>query len=180
MSRVGKNPIVIPNGVNLDLNQAQKVLSVKGPLGSLDFKLHDLVDLEIETGLVKVVVKDSSIREQNALWGTSRAIINNLIQGVSKYFEVELELNGVGYRMELAGDKLTLFLGFSHPIIVDIPEGVKIVLEKNLLKGTSIDKQLIGNFFANIFALKPCDVYKHKGFKYPGRFYKKKVGKKGK
>ena len=96
-----------------------------------------------------------------------------------EFIEKEVELNGVGFRMELAKD-LTCFLGFSHPVVLPIPSQISLNLEKNVLKGKSIDKQLLGNFFSNLHNIKPCDVYKQKGFKFPGRFYRKKVGKKGK
>lgn len=179
MSRVGKNPIIIPSGVTFDFDNHTRTAKVTSNLGNLEMLVNEFVELEITEGLIKVKVQNDTDRYQKAIWGTTRAVLNNLVQGVSKPFEVELELNGVGYRMELAKD-LTLYLGFSHPVVVKVPEGIKLNLEKNLLKGSSVDKQLIGNFFANIYSLKPCDVYKQKGFKYPGRFYKKKVGKKGK
>jgi len=102
-----------------------------------------------------------------------------MVQGVATGYNKELELNGVGFRMEL-GKQLILYIGYSHPVNVDIPDDIKLTLEKNVLKGTSIDKQSLGNFFSYVHNLKPCDVYKQKGFKFPGRFYRKKVGKKGK
>jgi large subunit ribosomal protein L6 len=102
-----------------------------------------------------------------------------MVIGVSTGFTKELELNGVGYKMELSGQTLTVYIGFSHPVKLDIHPAIKLSLNKNLLSGTSYDKQLLNNFFGNLHEMKPCDPYKHKGFKFPGRFYIKKVGKKG-
>lgn len=179
MSRIGKSPVIIPSGVTISYDDSARVLSVKGQLGELVLTIHPLVSLEITEAEVKVLIEDPTNKLQRSLWGTTRALINNLVQGVTQGFKKELELNGVGYRMEL-GTELTLHIGFSHPVKVVIPSSIKLNLEKNLLTGTSPDKQALGNFFSYIHNLKPCDPYKHKGFKYPGRFYVKKVGKKKK
>lgn len=179
MSRVGKNPVIIPQGVTVEFDPATKLVSAKGKLGELSVRLNDLVTVKVQDSKVLVEVGKPESRFEKAIWGTSRALIQNLVTGVSEGYQNELELNGVGYRMELT-DKLVLYIGFSHPVTVEIPEGITLKLEKNVLKGSSTDKQKLGNFFSNIHNLKPCDVYKHKGFKFPGRFYRKKVGKKGK
>ena len=179
MSRVGKKPVLLPTAVSAEYNTTSKVLVVKGPLGTLQFSVANNAQVDIVDSSIQVTVINPLDRYQRALWGTTRAVINNLVEGVFKGYEKELELNGVGFRMELA-KQLTLYIGFSHPVVVDIPSDVKLTLEKNVLKGTSIDKQSIGNFFSYIHNMKPCDVYKQKGFKFPGRFYRKKVGKKGK
>lgn len=179
MSRVGKNPVILTSGVTATYDDAQKNLVVKGPLGELDFKISSFINLEITPSEIVVTVNNPEEKMERALWGTVRAIIQNMVTGVSAGFEKEVELNGVGFRMELANN-LTCYLGFSHPVILDIPSQISLNLEKNVLKGKSIDKQLLGNFFSNLHNIKPCDVYKQKGFKFPGRFYRKKVGKKGK
>lgn len=179
MSRVGKNPVLLPTAVSAEYDNTSRVLVVKGPLGTLQFSVANNAKVELVDNSIQVTVINPTDRYQRALWGTTRAVINNLVEGVSKGYEKVLELNGVGFRMELA-QKLTLYIGFSHPVIVEIPSDIKLSLEKNVLKGTSIDKQAIGNFFSYIHNMKPCDVYKQKGFKFPGRFYRKKVGKKGK
>jgi large subunit ribosomal protein L6 len=179
MSRVGKNPVVLSTNIDVKYNDSDRVLIVKGPLGELKFNVSKLVDLEITKEQILCTIKDPGDKYERALWGTTRAIIQNMVTGVSTGFNKELELNGVGYKMEL-GTQLVLYIGYSHSVILDIPEGIKLVLEKNVLKGEGIDKANVGNFFAKIHNMKPCDPYKQKGFKYPGRFYKKKQGKQGK
>ena len=171
--------INLPSGVTFDYNDATNLVSVKGSLGELSKKFTTTVSFKVENNEVTVLIKDETDDFQKAMWGTARSIVNNMVEGVSKGFTKEIELNGVGYRMEL-GSELTLYIGFSHPVKVQIPSGIKLSLNKNLLSGTSSDKELLGDFFSKIFNMKPCDVYKHKGFKFPGKFYKKKVGKKGK
>lgn len=179
MSRIGKKVITLPSNVELSYSAETREVLVKGPLGQLNATINPTASLTIENGEIVVEVKNPEQDFDRAIWGTTRSIVANMIEGVSKGFNKELELNGVGYKMEL-GSELTLYIGFSHPVKVQIPTGVKLTLNKNLLTGNSIDKELLGNFFSKIYHMKPCDVYKHKGFKYPGRFYRKKVGKKGK
>lgn len=179
MSRVGKQPITIPSGVNVNFDTNTRNFDVSGPLGKLSFVVSKLVSLNTEPSLLTLSVENPEDKFDKAIWGTTRAIIQNLVEGVTVGFSKQVELNGVGYRMELASD-LTLFIGFSHPVKVQIPKEISLTLEKNVLKGKSLDKQLIGNFFSTIHNTKPCDVYKQKGFKFPDRFYPKKIGKKGK
>ncbi len=179
MSRIGKKVIEIPQGVNITFDEPTRNLMVKGSLGQLEVNIHPDAILEIEAGKINVKVKDESLKFQRSLWGTTRAIVFNAVSGVTTHFTKEVELNGVGYRMEL-GTELILYIGFSHPVKVVIPASIKLTLVKNVLSGTSINKQELGNFFSNIHNMKPCDVYKQKGFKFPNRFYLKKVGKRGK
>lgn len=179
MSRIGKKLINLPSGVDFNFQKENKKVIVKGGLGQLEANVTRFVGFKVENGVVEVTIENSEDKFQRAIWGTTRSILANLVEGVSNGFNKEIELNGVGYKMEL-GSELVLYLGFSHTVKVAIPSEIKLSLNKNLLSGTSIDKQLLGNFFANLFKLKPCDVYKHKGFKFPGQFYRKKVGKKGK
>ncbi len=180
MSRIGKKVILVPNTAQLAFDENTNVIRVIGPLGELQFKLHPRVKLNVENNQVSVSIEDKNDRKQRAIWGTSRAIINNMIQGVTTGFSKEVELNGVGFKMELQSNqkKLVVYIGFSHPVYVDIPDGIQLSLEKNKLVGKSIDKQLIGDFFANLHNMKPCDPYKQKGFRFPGKYYLKKVGKK--
>ncbi len=179
MSRIGKKTITLPSGVSFNFDEPNKVVTVKGALGELKAKVTSFVGFKIENNELSVQILNQENDFQKAIWGTTRSIVNNMVEGVNKGYTKEIELNGVGYRMELGSD-LTLHIGYSHPVKVVIPSGIKLTLNKNLLTGTSIDKELLGNFFSQIFHLKPCDVYKHKGFKFPGQFYRKKVGKKGK
>jgi large subunit ribosomal protein L6 len=180
MSRVGKKEIIIPSGVKIDFNKDTMLFTANGPLGQLQVSLLSFVDLTISDEKIIVSVQNYKEKLQRSMWGTSRALIQNAISGVSKPFSKELELNGVGFKMALNGNNLVLNIGFSHPVNIAVPSGIKLSINKNLLQGESIDKQLIGNFFTTIHNMKPADPYKHKGFKFPGRFYKKKVGKKAK
>ncbi len=180
MSRIGKKIITIPNNVTFNFDEINRVVLVRGPRGELKLeKINTVISFSEEDKILSVKIKDENNSSQKAVWGTTRAIVSNLIEGVTNGFKKELELNGVGYKMELA-EKLTLHIGFSHPVVVDIPTGVKLTLNKNVLSGECNDKHLIGDFFTNVHNMKPCEVYKHKGFKFPGRVYRKKVGKKGK
>jgi len=181
MSRIGKKLIVLPAQTTLDFDPKTRIIKVKGPLGELSRELHECVILtKNEDASYNITVKDETIKFQKAIWGTTRAVVFNMVDGVSKGFTKEIELNGVGFKMELGSTQLTLALGFSHPVIVTIPSQTKLTLNKNLLSGNSIDKEEIGQFFSKLYYMKPCDVYKQKGFKYPGQFMRKKVVKKGK
>ena len=177
MSRVGKKLIPIDQNVKVELNDNRVV--VTGPNGTLTTTLLDFVSVKVEDGNIAVSVVKENDKFQKANWGTARALIANMVTGVSKGFSKEMELNGVGFKMDITGDILTLNIGFSHPVKITIPKAIKLTITKNLLAGTSFDKQLLNNFFGNIHEMKPCDPYKQKGFKFPGRFYVKKVGKKG-
>lgn len=178
MSRIGKLPIKIVDKVKVNFDEKSRELVVSGPLGELKCQIHPFVNLGLEPSEIKVSVKNPEKKLHKSLWGTSRAIIQNMIVGVTEGYSKSVELNGVGFKMELA-EKLTLYIGFSHTVKIDIPSEIKLKLEKNVLSGTSIDKQSIGHFFTYVHDLKPCDPYKQKGFKFPGRFYLQKEGKKG-
>jgi large subunit ribosomal protein L6 len=177
MSRIGKKIITIPSNVQVTYNK--NILSAKGPKGELSMTVPAPIQLNMIGNEITFEIIDHKSKIANALWGTTRANANNVITGVSEGFSKTLELNGVGYKMEL-GSTLTLYIGFSHVVNVEIPNEIKLTLTKNVLSGVSCDKQKIGDFFTTIHDMKPCDVYKHKGFKFPDRFYRKKVGKKGK
>jgi len=177
MSRVGKKPITIPQGV--EIKEENSLVTVKGPNGVLTFPIKPYVTISIEDGQLSVSIKNERDKFQKAMWGTTRAIINNHVTGVTQKFKQQLELNGVGFRMEL-GQKLTLYIGYSHPVEIEIPQQITLTLNKNILIGESVDKQILGDFFTTIHDMKPADPYKHKGFKFPGRYYPKKAGKKAK
>ncbi len=176
MSRVGKK--IISTDQNVDISVNDNLVTVKGPKGTLSITTLPFVTVNLDNNTVNVSVENSKEKFQRAIWGTTRALINNMILGVTEGFKKELELNGVGYKMELVGQNLTVYIGFSHPVVLVVPEPIKLELAKNVLSGTSYDKQLLNNFFGNLHEMKPCDPYKQKGFKFPGRFYIKKVGKK--
>lgn len=177
MSRIGKKIIILPAGVSVAINGQE--VSVKGPLGELKTNIHPSIKAVLNGSELTFEIQDEKAKGVQAQWGTARANVNNLVVGVSEGFTRTLELNGVGYKMEL-GAKLTLFIGFSHQVIVEIPAGIKLELNKNVLTGKSADKHALGDFMTNVHDMKPCEVYKHKGFKFPERFYRKKAAKKTK
>lgn len=175
MSRIGKKPVVIPDKV--ETNLSANVLTVKGPKGTLSFTHHYEVVLKVEGQQILVEKKGVTKRAQ-ALWGTTAKLIQNMMLGVTTGFAKQLELNGVGYRMNLSGKKLTLALGFSHPVEVMLPEKIEAKIENNVLTLSSIDKQLLGEFAASVRKRKPVEPYKGKGFRYVGEQVRKKEGKK--
>lgn len=175
MSRIGKKSITVPAGV--DLSVSANVISVKGPKGNLSFTHHTDVKVSVEDGTVSVAKLGESKRA-NAIWGTTAKIIMNMIEGVSKGFEKQLELNGVGYRMSVSGKTVDLALGFSHPVKLSVPEGLEAKVEKNVLTVSGCDRQKVGQFAAEIRDLKPVEPYKGKGFRYVGEIVRRKEGKK--
>jgi large subunit ribosomal protein L6 len=175
MSRLGKKPIAIPDGVDIKISGQN--ISVKGPKGALDFYFHWDVEVKQEGKEIQVSVKKIT-KQTKALWGLTRVLVSNMIEGTTKGFEKQLELQGVGYRMAVQGKKLVMALGFSHPVEVEIPEGLEAKIEKNILTISGIDKQKVGQFTASVRALKKVEPYKGKGFRYVGEVVRKKAGKK--
>jgi large subunit ribosomal protein L6 len=166
MSRVGKSPVPVPKGVEVNLSAVQ--ISIKGPLGSLTQPLTDAIRVKREGDVITIEQVDESIRS-NAMSGTTRALLANMIQGVTKGFERRLSLVGVGYRAQAAGDKLNLTLGFSHPVVHQLPKGVKAETPTQteiVIKG--IDKQQVGQVAAEVRAHRPPEPYKGKGVRYAG------------
>lgn len=175
MSRIGKKPVVIPQGVTVTVDK--NIVTVKGVKGTLTFEHHYDVSLKIvEQELT--VEKEGKGKNAPAIWGTTARVIENMIEGVANGFKKQLELNGVGFRMAIAGKKITMALGFSHPVVVDVPEDLEVVIEGNVMTVSGIDKHKVGQFSANIRALKPVEPYKGKGFKYVGEHVRRKEGKK--
>lgn len=164
MSRVAKNPVQILPGVEVKIESG--MVSVKGPLGSLNQALVDSINVQNVDGMLHVAVNDSS-REAHAMSGTIRALLSNMITGVSKGFERKLNLVGVGYRAQAQGDKLNLTLGFSHPVVHQMPEGIKVETPTQteiLIKG--LDKQVVGQVAADIRSYRKPEPYKGKGVRY--------------
>jgi large subunit ribosomal protein L6 len=164
MSRVGKSPIAVPAGADVSINPG--VVTIKGPLGTLSHNIHPLVSLKQEGGQLFVARNDES-REANALSGTTRAIVNNMVNGVTKGFERKLNLVGVGYRAQAQGNTLKLQLGFSHDVIYQLPEGVKAETPTQteiLIKGSN--KQQVGQVAAEVRAYRSPEPYKGKGVRY--------------
>lgn len=173
MSRIGKKPITIPAGT--EVNLSANVLTVKGPKGSLTFTHRREVAVQVAEEIT--VTKIGSTKLASALWGTTSKIISNMLEGVTKGFEKQLELNGVGFRMNLQGKKLVFALGFSHPVEMNIPEGLEAKIEGNVLTVSGIDRQQVGQLASIIKKLKPVEPYKGKGFKYVGEQVRRKEGK---
>ncbi len=175
MSRIGKKPVSIADGAEVSLQA--NVITVKGPKGTLSFAHRDEVKVTI-AGKEVLVEKVGQSKLASALWGTTAKVIANMIEGTTKGFQKQLELNGVGFRMAVAGKKINLALGFSHPVEMIIPEGIEAKIEGNVLTISGIDRQRVGQFIAEIRDLKPVEPYKGKGFKYVGEIVRRKEGKK--
>lgn len=176
MSRIGKKVIIIPEGV--EVSYQNKLLNVKGPRGTLNLNIYNEIDLEIKEKEI-FVNKKGKTKQTPALWGLTRALISNIIIGVKDGYEKKLELQGVGFRMSVQGKKVNLALGFSHPVEVVIPDGIEAkIVENNILLISGADKQKVGQFAADIRALKKAEPYKGKGFRYVGEYVRRKVGKK--
>jgi large subunit ribosomal protein L6 len=176
MSRIGKKPVAIPGGVQVTLKDS--VVAVKGPKGELKRPLPEGVQVSVEKTAINVA-RESDEPNIRARHGLVRALINNMIEGVTKGFERKLEINGVGYKAEVAGDKLNMSLGFSHPISYQLPKGVTAKVEKNLLTLAGIDVELVGQTAAKVRSFRPPEPYKGKGVKYLEETIKRKVGKTG-
>ena len=177
MSRIAYAPVTIPKGVEVHMDGAH--VSIKGPKGELDFRLHEMVSVAEEDGTLRVSANDPGAGDQIAQAGTTRAILNNMVQGVSEGFERRLELVGVGYRVQVKGDSLTLTLGFSHPVEYQLPEGITAEAPSNtelVIKG--IDKQRVGQVAAEIRGFRPPEPYKGKGVKYADERVVRKEAKK--
>jgi large subunit ribosomal protein L6 len=176
MSRIGKKPVAVPNGVTAKV-EGQKV-TVKGAKGELNFTVPDDVHVAMEDGSIKVDPRSESKRAR-AMWGMSRSMINNLVAGVTSGFEKKLEISGVGYKAAVAGKNLNLSLGYSHDVIYPIPAGVAIATPKPTeITISGIDKRQVGQVAAEIRAYRGPEPYKGKGVKYAGEFIFRKEGKK--
>ena len=177
MSRVGKNPIPIPSGVTVQISP--DAVEVKGPKGTLRQLLPPGILIEMAAGRLEARPE----REDRALGkfhGLARSLVANAVTGVSEGFKKELDIVGIGYRAEVAGQKLTLALGYSHPVIFEIPQGVGVKVDNQThLVVSGIDRQAVGQVAANIRGLRKPDPYKQKGIRYTGEVVKKKVGKTG-
>jgi len=175
MSRIGKKPIPIPKGVKVE--KTNGILKVSGPKGELSTKVHPRIEVEITTDNVLVKRKSDS-RMDKTLHGLWRSLINNMIIGVSQGYSKKLEIVGIGYRAELKGKALVLYLGYSHPIIFIPPDGVKIeVPQPTNIIVSGIDKQLVGQVAAKIRSFRPSEPYKGKGIRYEGEVIRMKAGK---
>ena len=176
MSRVGKRPVTIPSGVTATVEG--QTVKMKGPKGQLQFIAHDDVEVKFEDGQVKVAPRVKTNRAQ-AMYGTARAQVANLVEGVTKGFEKKLEITGVGYRAALQGKNLQLALGYSHDVVYPIPEGITVTVPKPTeITVSGNDSQRVGQVAAEIRSYRPPEPYKGKGVKYVGEFIFRKEGKK--
>ncbi|GMA64084.1 50S ribosomal protein L6 [Alicyclobacillus fastidiosus] len=178
MSRTGRKPIPVPSGVEVKLDGAH--ISVKGPKGQLDRELHPDMNIVIEDSEIRVE-RPSDEKKHKALHGTTRSVVANMIEGVTNGFVKNLDLVGVGYRANKAGSKVTLSLGFSHPVELPAVEGIDVeVPAQTKLVVRGIDKELVGSYAAKVRELRPPEPYKGKGIRYEGETVRRKVGKTGK
>lgn len=176
MSRIGKQPIPIPRDVKVELKE--DILSVKGPKGELKRIIHPRVNVNMDNNQVIVSINEDT-RESRSFHGLFRALIANMVTGVSQGFERVLEIVGVGYRAEMNGRTATFHLGYSHPIIFELPDGIDAVIDKTKITLSSIDKELLGKTAAKIRSFRKPEPYKGKGIKYADEIIKRKAGKTG-
>ena len=176
MSRIGKKPIPVPKGVQVNLKDG--LVEVKGPKGQLSQSLPPGVSVVLEDG--QIVASVGEAREQRKFHGLGRTLVANAVQGVSEGFKRELDIVGVGYRAEVKGRDVHFALGYSHPVVFPLPQGIDVAIEKQThVTVTGIDKQLVGQVAANMRSLRKPDPYKQKGVRYTGEVLKKKAGKAG-
>jgi len=175
MSRIGKNPIKIPAGTEVSVVSSE--LIVKGKGGTLKKMLHPAVSITVANGEV-VVAPGQKSRLSRALWGTFAAHVRNMIAGVNTPFVKKLQVEGIGYKAELAGKQIKLQVGFSHPVLLNIPTGITTLIEKNIITVSGADKEAVGEFAASVRAVKKPEPYKGKGIRYEGEVVRMKQGKK--
>lgn len=175
MSRIGKQPIPIPNGVTIVVEGNR--IAVTGPRGELRRTLPADIQVAVEGDFLVVAPREVTQRT-SARWGLTRALVANMVTGVVSGFEKKLEFEGIGYRVSVEGEGLKFLLGFSHPILFKTPAGIQLRVEKNVIVVSGIDKEAVGETAARIRALKPVEPYKGKGIHYQGEVIRRKAGKK--
>ena len=182
MSRLGKLPIELPDGTQVKIEDGFVI--VKGPKGELKTRTNDLIAIELSEKEIKVYpasTKGGEVvnldKKEKSLWGLYRSLVDNMVIGVNKGFEKKLEINGVGYRAAVSGNKLTLNVGFSHPVEYNLPDGISAQVENNIITIAGIDKQSVGEVAAQIRKVRKPEPYKGKGIKYIDEVIRRKVGK---
>ncbi len=180
MSRIAKKPIKVPDKVKVTLASLSEgyLFTVVGPLGENSRVFKKDINISIDDEGIKLVLTSMDSLAQKALWGTYASHIKNMIEGVTTGFKKNLQIEGIGYKTQVAGSKMTWSLGFSHTIDVEIPKGLKVIVEKSIVSMTGIDKEVLGQFAAKLVAMKPPEPYKGKGIRYEGQIIKLKEGKK--
>jgi len=179
VSRIGRMPVAVPTGVDVQIKGS--LVKVKGPKGEIEFSFPAEMEISLEKGEI-TVQRPSDERTHRALHGMTRALINNMVVGVSTGFEKVLEVNGVGYRAEVSGDNLMLYVGYSHPVVIEPPGGITFEVDTRTrqIKVIGFDKQLVGQIAADIRKVRPPEPYKGKGIKYLDEKIRRKAGKTGK
>jgi large subunit ribosomal protein L6 len=178
MSRIGKLPIAVPAGVEVKISETN-FISVKGPLGTIEKQVPQEMNVALE-GEQVVVTRPSDLKKMKSLHGLTRTLIFNMVEGVTKGYEKKLEINGVGYRAKKQGKSLDLSLGYSHPVVMEDPEGVESIVEGNKITIKGIEKDKVGQYAAEIRFKRPPEPYKGKGIKYIDEVIRRKEGKAGK
>ncbi|MDO8430485.1 MAG: 50S ribosomal protein L6 [Candidatus Taylorbacteria bacterium] len=175
MSRIAKKPITIPE--KTDVTFSSGVLTIKGPLGEIKKSFKPEIEIKVENNTILLIPTSQSL-DILALWGTYASHIRNMLEGVHKAFEKKLIVEGIGFKSDIKGKEIHLALGFSHPVMRPIPEGLKVTAEKNVITVTGIDSELVGQFTAQVRALKKPEPYKGKGIRYSDEVIRRKQGKK--
>lgn len=176
MSRIGKQPINIPAGVTVTIDD--KFITVKGPKGELRQALHPQVQVVQQDSIITITILDEEAKSQRALWGLYGSLIRNMVIGVTEGYQTKLEINGVGFKAAAQGsNKLVLNVGYSHPVNFDVPAGIAVAVEANIITVSGIDKQQVGEIAAQIRKVKKVEPYKGKGIKYVGEIVRRKAGK---
>ncbi len=178
MSRIGKLPVQIPDGVEVKVEN--NLVTAKGPMGTESVQIREEIEIKVE-GKEIILTRKEDDRKSRSLHGLSRTLVQNVVTGVKEGFTKKLEIQGVGYRAQMQGNAINLQLGYSHPVIIEPPEGIKIAVEANTkITVTGSNKQMVGDVAAQIRSKRPPEVYKGKGVRYEGEYVRRKAGKAGK
>jgi len=176
MSRLGKLPVFVPKGVDIQINDTE--VMIKGPKGALSVRVPEFISVKVEDNSVKVFPsKELGSKFERAMWGTVRSHIANAVRGVTEGWKKELEINGVGYSFKLSGKTLQVACGYSHDVLIAIPDSITCKVEKNILTIEGINKEVVGNFAAKVRSIRKPDPYLAKGIKYVGEVIRRKAGK---
>lgn len=175
MSRVGKKPILIPENVEVKIDGSK--VTIKGPRGELSREIRPEVKVELKEGKI-FVFSQAETKKIKAIWGLSRSLLSGMVKGVTDSYEKKLEIEGIGFKASVEGEDLVLYVGFTHPVRIKAPVGIKFLVDKNVITVSGIGKELVGQIASKIRKTKPPEPYKGKGIKYAGEVVRRKVGKK--
>lgn len=175
MSRIGKQIMEIPKGVECTVSGS--TVTVKGPKGTLTHHMPETVKVVVEGTQARVVISDENDRLQRMMWGTHASILSNMLAGVVNGYSKQLEINGVGYKVAQSGQKLTFQVGYTHPVVYEVPKSITVAVDKNIITVSGADKQLVGQVAAEIRAIRKPEPYKGKGIKYTDEVIRRKAGK---